>query len=200
MESGLKLGSHPPYSAALHTGFIGEIPGMVLYRRNRVPGGTYFFTVTLRNRSSTLLVDHIDLLRESVRFARRKKPFHIDALVVLPEHLHAVLTLPPGDYDYSGRWKMIKSHFSHALAKTGIPIKKNKRGEYALWQSRFWEHTIRDETDFAHHVDYVHYNPVKHGLVRQVRDWPYSTFYLYVQLGFYPLDWTQNIVETRQPG
>jgi putative transposase len=171
---------------------------MVLYRRNRVPGGTYFFTVTLRNRNSSLLVDRIHDLRESVRRALRKKPFHIEAWVVLPEHLHAVWTLPPGDYNYSGRWKLIKGRFSHNLAKAGIPIKKNPRGEYLLWQRRFWEHTIRDETDFAHHVDYIHYNPVKHGLVKQAKDWPYSTFHRNVKMGIYTLNWAYGLVDENE--
>ncbi|MDD5033816.1 MAG: transposase [Methylococcaceae bacterium] len=162
---------------------------MVLYRRNRVAGGTYFFTVNLRNRSLSLLVDRIDDLRELVRYALRKKPFRIDAWVVLPEHLHAVWTLPPDDDDYSGRWKLIKGRFSHRLAKAGLPIEKNERGEYNLWQSRFWEHTIRDESDFAHHVDYIHYNPVKHGHVTRVMDWPYSSFHRFVKLGVYSNDW-----------
>lgn len=169
---------------------------MVLYRRNRVPGGTYFFTVTLWNRRSSLLVDRIDDLRESVRHVLREKPFRIDAWVVLPEHLHAVLTLPPGDDDYSGRWKFIKGRFTHRLVAAGLPIAKNKRGEYALWQGRFWEHTIRDEADFAHHVDYVHYNPVKHGWVRRVRDWPYSTFHRDVAAGICPADWGGDISES----
>jgi putative transposase len=162
---------------------------MVLYRRNRVAGGTYFFTVTLRDRRLSLLTDWIDELRESVRYTLRKNPFHIDAWVVLPEHLHTVWTLPPGDDNYSDRWKLIKGKFSRALVKAGLPIAKNPRGEYELWQSRFWEHTIRDEADFARHIDYIHYNPVKHRLVEWAGDWPYSTFHRYVEAGIYPLDW-----------
>jgi len=154
-----------------------------------VPGGAYFFTVTLRNRKTSLLVDWIDDLRESVRETRRENPFHIDAWVVLPEHLHAVWTLPPGDDDYSGRWKRIKGQFTHRLIVAGLPISQNTRNEYNLWQRRFWEHTLRDESDFARHVDYVHYNPVKHGLVRQVRDWPHSSFHRYVSSGIYLADW-----------
>ena len=165
---------------------------MVLYRRHRVAGGTYFFTVTLKNRTLSLLVDHIDALRESVRCARQRKPFRIDAWVVLPEHLHALWTLPPDDDDYSGRWKLIKGRFSHLLAKAGAPIGKNPRREYDLWQSRFWEHTIRDETDFARHADYIHYNPVKHGWVKRAGDWPYSTFHRYVEAGIYPAGWGQG--------
>ncbi len=166
-----------------------------MYRRNRIPGGTYFFTVTLRNRNLSLLVDWIGDLRESVRETLREKPFRIDAWVVLPEHLHAVLTLPPGDSDYSGRWKRIKGRFTHRLVAAGLPIAKNERNEYGLWQRRFWEHTIRDESDFARHVDYVHYNPVKHGLVEQVKDWPYSTFHRYVESGIYPVDWAEAVVQ-----
>ena len=162
---------------------------MVLYRRNRVPGGTYFFTVTLRNRSLTLLVDWIDELRESVRETRREKPFHIDAWVVLPEHLHAVWTLPPVDDDYSNRWKRIKARFTHLLVMAGLPLARNSRNEYDLWQRRFWEHTLRDVSDFARHVDYIHYNPVKHGLVEQVKDWPHSTFHRWVKAGHYDENW-----------
>lgn len=111
---------------------------MVLYRRNRVVGGTYFFTVTLKNRKSSLLVDRIDDLRESVRHALQKKPFRINAFVVLPEHLHAVWTLPPGDHDYSKRWGLVKGHFCRRLAKSGLLLRKNARGEYDVWQPRFW--------------------------------------------------------------
>jgi putative transposase len=162
---------------------------MVLYRRNRVHGGTYFFTVTLRNRSLTLLVDWIDELRESVRETRREKPFHIDAWVVLPEHLHAVWTLPPGDDDYSNRWKCIKARFTHRLVMAGLPLARNSRNEYDLWQRRFWEHTLRDDSDFARHVDYIHFNPVKHGLVTHVKDWPHSTFHRWVKAGHYNENW-----------
>ena len=162
---------------------------MVLYRRNRVAGGTYFFTVTLKNRKSSLLVDRIDDLRESVRFTLQKKPFHIDAWVVLPEHLHTIWTLPPGDHDYSRRWALVKSHFCQRLVKAGLPLHKNLRGEYDVWQRRFWEHTIRDDRDFAHHVDYIHYNPVKHGWVSRVKDWPYSSFHRDLKAGIYPPDW-----------
>ena len=168
---------------------------MVLYRRNRVPGGAYFFTVTLLNRRASTLVDHIDALREAVRQALRKAPFRIDAWVVLPDHLHALWTLPAGDDDYSGRWRFIKARFTHRLVKSGLPLRRNPRGEYALWQPRFWEHTLRDEGDFSRHADYVHYNPVKHGLVSRVGDWPYSTFHRYVREGLYPPDWGSTATE-----
>ncbi|CAI8961261.1 transposase [Methylocaldum szegediense] len=109
--------------------------------------------------------------------------------MVLPEHLHAILTLPSGDHDYSGRWRLIKRTFSRRLTQLGVPVEKNRRGEYDLCARRFWEHTIRDESDFAHHLDYIHYNPVKHGWVKRPLEWPYSTFHRYVAAGLYPADW-----------
>jgi putative transposase len=168
---------------------------MVQYRRNRVEGGTYFFTVTLRDRKCAYLVEHIDDLREAVRYTLRKQPLHIDAWVVLPEHMHALWTLPPGDDDYSGRWKNIKGRFSHLLAAAGVPIQKNARNEYDLWQGRFWEHTIHDDADYARHFDYIHYNPVKHGWVTNVRDWPHSSFHRCVKSGTYPLNWGETVPE-----
>jgi putative transposase len=169
---------------------------MVLYRRNRVAGGTYFFTVTLRDRSSDVLVRHVGLLRNTFRTVRAERPFTIDAIVILPDHLHAVLTLPDGDADYSGRWRAIKSNFTHELRLAGMLLTPDKRGEYRLWQRRFWEHTIRDDTDFQRHVDYIHWNPVKHGLTEHVADWPHSSFHKYVRQGLLPLGWATAINET----
>jgi len=162
---------------------------MVNYRRNYVPGGTYFFTVTLRDRSSDVLTANIGLLREALRTVQRKQPFHIVAIVVLPEHLHTIWTLPDGDADYPGRWRAVKSAFTRAVVKSGIAMARNAKGEYALWQRRYWEHTIADENDFRRHVDYIHYNPVKHGLVKQITDWPHSSFHRYVEQGLLPPDW-----------
>jgi putative transposase len=144
---------------------------MVRYRRNRVDGGTYFFTVTLADRRSSALVDHVSSLRTAFRVARQERPFALDAIVILPDHLHAILTLPEGDANFAGRRCRIKGHFSTGLLVAGIPISRHGNGELALWQRRFWEHTVRDERDFARHVDYIHYNPVKHGLVTRVADW-----------------------------
>jgi REP-associated tyrosine transposase len=143
---------------------------MVAYRRNRVEGGTYFFTLALADRSACILVDRNAALREAFRVAKRERPFAIDAIVILPDHLHAMLTLPQGDVDFSGRWRRIKGHFSSSLLRSGVPIARCGNGELALWQRRYWEHTIRDETDFVRHADYIHYNPVKHGLVGRVSD------------------------------
>lgn len=170
---------------------------MVRYRRNFVPGGTWFFTVTLADRRSTALVDHIDALRSAFRAARRASPFAIDAIVVLPDHLHVILTLPSKDADFPGRWRRIKGHFSNALIGAGFDLKRWPNGDLALWQRRFWEHTIRDDDDFARHVDYIHFNPVKHGLARRVRDWPYSSFHRYVREGLMPDDWGGDIGEHR---
>lgn len=173
---------------------------MVLYRRNRVVGGTYFFTVTLKNRMSTLLVERIDQLREAFRAAKCVRPFHAEAMVVLPDHLHAIWTLPPGDDDYSGRWRAIKARFTRSLVESGIDIRCNPKGEYDLWQRRFWEHTVRDGADLTRHIEYIHFNPVKHGWVTRVRDWPHSTFHRYVRAGVYPLDWAGDSEDTDVPG
>ena len=166
---------------------------MVRYRRNFIPGGTYFFTVTLADRTSSALADHVNALRTAFRVARHERPFTIDAIVVLPDHLHAIWTLPPGDSDFSGRWKRIKAHFTHQLVAAGVPVTRHRNGEYALWQRRFWEHTIRNEIDFERHVDYVHFNPVKHRLVSRPVDWPYSSFHIYVRRGVLPADWAGDV-------
>lgn len=166
------------------------------YRRNRVPGETYFFTVNLLERRSALLTTHIDAFRDAVRQARARKPFHIDAWVVLPDHTHCVWTLPPGDADYSARWKAIKIAFAKALPKTErLSAVRARKGERGIWQRRFWEHTIRNDADYAAHVDYVHINPFKHGIVQRVVDWPYSSFHRFVQAGIYPPDWAGDVVK-----
>ena len=160
------------------------------YRRNRVPGGTYFFTVNLFQRDSHLLVDNIDNLRESIRTVRNKKPFHIDGWVVLPDHMHCIWTLPDSDADYPSRWKAIKTAFAKSIPKIeNRSTIQLARGERAIWQRRYWEHTIRDEADYAAHMDYLHINPLKHGLVHSVADWPYSSFHRLVNAGVYPKDW-----------
>jgi putative transposase len=170
---------------------------MVGYRRNLVAGGTYFFTVTLEDRRSRALVDHISALRDAFRTARRERPFVIDAIVILPDHLHAIFTLPLEDSDFSGRWRRIKGHFSSHMIAAGASEERHPNGEYALWQRRFWEHTIRNEKDFARHVDYIHFNPIKHGLVSRVSDWPHSSFHLYVRRGILPEDWAGDVREGR---
>lgn len=162
---------------------------MVLYRRNRVKGGC-FFTVTLKDRSSKLLVEHIAELRDAFRQAKARMPFQVDAIVVLPEHIHAIFTLPADDDNYSSRWRLIKSIYTRKLVQKGVALAANGRGEYNLWQRRFWEHTIRDDEDMNNHINYIHYNPVKHKLVERAADWPHSSFHLYVRKGILPIDWT----------
>jgi REP-associated tyrosine transposase len=148
------------------------------YRRAFVPGACWFFTVNLFDRDSRLLVEHIGVLRDSVRHTRQRHPFYIDAMVVLPDHLHAVWTLPGEDSDFSMRWRLIKVGFSMSIPRGEWRSKSRQaRGERGVWQRRFWEHFIRNERDYAHHIDYCWYNPVKHGLVANVEDWPFSSFH-----------------------
>jgi putative transposase len=164
---------------------------MTDYRRNRVPGGTFFFTVNLYDRKSRLLVQHIDLLRDAVRQMQRRAPLHIDAWVVLPDHMHCLWTLPDGDTDFSGRWNAIKINFSRKIpAGEYCSASRAAKRERGIWQRRFWEHTIRDDCDYARHIDYIHFNPVKHGLVDRAADWPFSSFHRAVTQGLYPLEWT----------
>lgn len=150
-------------------------------RRNFTPGASYFFTVTLRDRASSLLVDYVDDLREATRSVKDERPFDIDAIVIMPEHLHAIWTLPPNDVDYSIRWREIKTRFARR-----IPYYQYEGG---VWQARFWEHTLRDPSEMENHIDYIHYNPVKHGYVDNVADWPYSSFHRHVRQGNYSSDW-----------
>ncbi|WP_263146412.1 transposase [Pseudomonas sp. RIT-PI-AD] len=160
------------------------------YRRARVPGATYFFTVNLRDRRSGLLVREVELLRATVRATKARHPFHIDAWVVLPDHMHCLWTLPEGDADFALRWKVIKFAFAKRLPRTEArPTALLARGERGIWQRRYWEHLIRDERDYANHMDYIHFNPVKHRHVDPVADWPYSSFHRAVRQGLYPKDW-----------
>jgi len=153
------------------------------YRRVRIEGGTYFYTVTLANRKSRLLMEENKLLLASIRKVQKKRPFAMRGWVVLPDHLHCIWTLPKGDHDYSGRWRAIKTLFSKNC-------KKNSRTQIkSVWQPRFWEHTIHSAEDFKRHLDYIHINPVKHNYVKQVKDWPLSSFHTYVNNGVYTLDW-----------
>lgn len=157
------------------------------YRRARTPGATYFFTVVTAGRRPLLASESaIRILRESVAQVRRILPFTIKAWVVLPDHMHAIWTLPNDDADFSTRWGRIKVGFTR---RCDIPHVSGSRHYAGIWQPRFWEHRIRDEHDLAAHLDYVHYNPVKHGYAMRVRDWPYSTFHHLVGQGIYPADW-----------
>jgi putative transposase len=149
-----------------------------------------FFTVNLLDRRRTLLLDHIEILREAVATIHQSREFTINAFVVLPDHLHAVWSLPPGDHNFSTRWRLIKNRFARALPKQEpLDAVRSSRNERGIWQRRFWEHLIRDEADYARHVEYCYINPVKHGLVTRVRDWPHSSFHRDVRAGLFPLDW-----------
>lgn len=163
------------------------------YRRANVAGATYFFTVNLADRRTGLLVEHVDALREALQRIKRAHPFRIDAMVVLPDHLHALWTLPPGDADFATRWMLIKAGFSRQIppSERRTPSRVSK-GERGIWQRRYWEHLIRDERDFARHVDYVHFNPVKHGLVKRAVEWPHSSIHRYVRLGAVNPDWASD--------
>ena len=154
------------------------------YRRAQVPGGTFFFTVVTHQRAR-LLCDgtNPELIDGAFEYANEGRPFRVDAFVLLPDHLHCIRTLPEGDGNFSTRWRLIKAYFSRRC-------KERLAGRLSgVWQPRFWEHTIRDDRDFKQHVDYIHYNPVKHGLVSSPRDWPYSTFHEYASRGLYDIDW-----------
>ena len=164
---------------------------MTDYRRRRVAGGSFFFTVNLADRGSDLLVREVDSLRRAVSRTITLYPFSIDAWVVLPDHLHAVWTLPDDDIDYSLRWTLIKRWFSASQVR-GEPRSASRagKGERGVWQRRFWEYAIRDARDYAAHVDYVHFNPVKHGFVANACDWPFSSFRRAVARGAYPTGWS----------
>ena len=163
------------------------------YRRAKNSGATYFFTVVTYQRQKIFHISEtVDLLRTAFRAVKSKFPFTIDAIVVLPDHLHCIWTLPEDDANFSTRWRLIKSEFSRNCPeqyKKSPSASRLKKSEQAVWQRRFWEHQIRDEKDFVQHIDYIHYNPVKHGLVATPKDWVYSSFNRYVQDGAYAKDW-----------
>jgi len=162
----------------------------MLYRRADYPGGYYFFTVNLVDRQRTLLIDEISLLRSVFRQVKNRHPFHINAMVVLPDHLHTIWTLPEGDSDFALRWGLIKAGFSKHIAKhERINASRQQKGERGIWQRRYWEHLIRDEQDYANHVDYIHHNPVKHGYVSRAVDWPHSSIHRYIREGVVPATW-----------
>lgn len=150
------------------------------YRRVLIPGGCYFFTLVTHRRKPVFSHSHaVDSLRDAMRTERKRRPFDVDAMVILPDHLHCIWRLPDGDADYSSRWREIKKGVTRALTDITPPI----------WQPRFWEHHIRNEADWRNHLDYIHYNPVKHGLTSSPKDWPHSSFSSAVSKGWYALEW-----------
>ncbi|CUU21792.1 putative transposase [Bradyrhizobium sp. JR7.2] len=158
-------------------------------RYRRTQGSTFFFTVVLADRSSTLLADHVDRLRRIYQTVQQRRPFETVAICILPDHLHAIWSLPKNDSDFSSRWNLIKGGFSRGLEAQERSASKSLKREKGIWQRRYWEHAIRDDADLERHVDYIHFNPVKHGLVTRVRDWSLSSFHRYVDQGTLPVDW-----------
>ena len=163
------------------------------YRRPQLKGGTFFFTVVTHERRPFLCEPrNIAVLRESFRKVMTAHPFTIDAIVIMPDHIHALWTLPAEDGDFSRRWSLIKSGFTRScddMCKGVLTASRIARKQQAVWQHRFWEHQIRDEEDFARHADYIHFNPVKHGYVKTPADWPHSSFHRFLRQGKYPVNW-----------
>jgi putative transposase len=180
------------------------------YRRAFLPGGTFFFTVVTADRRPAFAEQkNVTTLREAFRTIRLQRPFTLNAAVVLPDHLHCIWTLPPGDADFSTRWRLIKTWFTKhcgldtssgyatltrpTALRSKVDGARTSKREQAIWQQRYWEHMLRDDTDYRRHVEYIHFNPVKHGYVKSPMDWPYSSFPLYVKAGIYPADWGGNV-------
>lgn len=158
---------------------LGTLALMNDYRDNRVPGGTFFFTVRLLSPGSSLLTDHISAFGEAIRQARTRKPFHVDAWVVLPDHAHSIWTLPPGDEDCATRWRAVKIAFSKAMRKSNAA-----HAERAIWARHYQDHAIADDAEYRALVDYVHMNPLRHGLCTHVQEWPWSSLHRFLAAGF----------------
>lgn len=174
------------------------------YRRTFVPGGLFFFTmVTEKRRPLFASAEAVAVLREAFRTVRTARPFELDAIVVLPDHLHCIWTLPPGDADFATRWRLIKTWFTKHCDPALRPVRscvRMRRHEQALWQHRYWEHMLRDERDFERHVEYIHYNPVKHGYAVSPLEWPHSSFRRYVDAGLYDAGWGQGQMDFADAG
>jgi len=155
----------------------------------RAKGSIFFFTVVLAERPSDLLFEKIELLRRSYRAVQQRRPFETVAICILPDHIHALWALPEGDADFSTRWNLIKSGFSRGLEARPRSTSQVAKREKGIWQRRYWEHAIRNDADLERHVDYIHFNPVKHGHVTRVADWPHSSYHRYVERGLLAADW-----------
>ena len=164
---------------------------MARYRRARVAGGTYFFTVVTERRQRVLVLPEVRAaLRAAIENVRVARPFDIKGWVLLPDHIHAIWTLPPDDADFATRWRLIKLLFAKGLPKhERLSAVRRQRKERGIWHRRYWEHTIRDERDFEAHVNYIHFNPVKHRHATAPRDWPHSSFNRFVREGLLAPDW-----------
>ena len=169
------------------------------YRRIFIKGGTYFFTAVTYQRFPIFLTESsVNLLKTCLKVTMQNHPFKVEAIVVLPDHIHTIWTLPGDDHDFSTRWRIIKKRFSLVYSGDRIPIISKSlidKREKGIWQRRFWEHVIRDDEDLYSHLDYVHYNPVKHGLVDAPGQWKQSSFHNFVKEGYYPADWGAGISE-----
>ncbi len=174
------------------------------YRRAFVEGGSFFFTLVTEKRRPIFASDKaVEVLRNAVRSVRNARPFTLDAIVILPDHLHCILTLPPGDADFATRWRLIKTWFTKHCDPALRPVPsgvQSTRQEQALWQHRYWEHMLRDERDFEQHVEYIHYNPVKHGYAASPLEWPHSSFRRYVEAGVYEGNWGQGQMDIEDVG
>ena len=176
---------------------------MPQYRRTRISGGSFFFTVVTARRRRLLTELQVRLaLRQAIQAVRQERPFRIDGWVLLPDHLHAIWTLPSGDDDFATRWRLIKGRVTHQLGAgfhnpAAMTERRRTKAHGSLWQHRYWEHWLRDEDDMRRHLDYLHFNPVKHGLVRRAVDWQWSSFHRHVAAGAYPAEWGG---ETRRAG
>ena len=169
---------------------------MPQYRRAKYAGGTFFFTVAIADRGDDLLLREIERLREAYRLVQQRRSFQTIAICILPDHIHAIWSLPDNDADFLSRWKLIKSGFSRGLAPAPRrSVRHVVKREKGLWQRRYWEHVIRNEADLQRHIDYIHFNPVKHGLVSRVIDWPHSSFHQYVEREQLPADWGGDVRE-----
>jgi len=165
---------------------------MTDYRDNRVPGGTFFFTVRLLDRDSTLLTDHFSAFGEAMRQARSRKPFHVDAWVVLPDHAHAIWTLPPGDHDCATRWRAVKIAFSKALHKACLPLdglaksRLGGSGDGGIWERHYRDYRVGDDAEYGALIDYVHSDPMRHGFCQRPSDWQWSSLHRFLAAGFTP--------------
>ncbi len=163
------------------------------YRRAKIPGASYFFTLVTAQRQKLFAdLENVNLLREAFRHVRQKRPFVVDAAVILPDHLHCIWTLPQHDADFPTRWRLIKTYFTkHCDKKYRLfPNRARlKKQQQAVWQHRYWEHCLKDDADFTNHVDYIHYNPVKHRYVERPVDWVHSSIHVYIRRGILSEHW-----------
>jgi putative transposase len=164
------------------------------YRRAKVAGASYFFTVVTHERRPIFAdAEMAALFQAGLNRIKSRHPFEVDAFVILPDHIHAIWTLPEGDANFSMRWRLIKESFTKSFVRqhqiSASSLSRRAKGEQSIWQRRFWEHVIRDDADYSAHMDYIHYNPVRHGLVSTARDWPYSSFSVWVERGVYEAYW-----------